>query len=354
MSTPCCQSAACKKSSSLPNCDTYNLRKPSQIKSWRPQKQAGRRVRAGCKVSKNVAVCRPLCNAPAPCDCGACYPDCNDDAECSDSCVTRDLPPVCYPTECKETKTNPCCCCPSYQDGDCCDCACTPTPTPDCCPLDSCKAPRQVKLEKLEFIDPCDCTLCRWSISPDNCGSDSLLVQFDGCDKALLDADGNLHLLGKIEATQLCVAPTEEHPDKQWRVAQNTVSGALQFDCVETASPLPSDATTPETVQITKSGVVVQSTATVTFTGAFNCFTLETDTLPATVIVLNPSLLVGKKLKVPAGSVNGQMINIAHAHAVDMDICFEGAVAPPLVLSGPTLLSAVWSADAAMWIASTN
>lgn len=183
----------------------------------------------------------------------------------------------------------------------------------------------------------------------DKCGSNSLLFQCDECDKALLDCDGNLNLLGKLESTALCLAPVPATPTKQWCFMPNPSSGALQLDCIDRTAPLPSDEQTPQTISFTKAGAVVQSASDVTFAAPIVFFPFASAALPATILVHNPLLLAGKQVKIDAGAYNGQTVTVVNVDAVALQVVLDGAVKN---LAGESLLTAVWSNVAAKWTAS--
>lgn len=341
-----------------------NQRKPSQIQTKRVPK-VKRRVREGfeqrvprgtqqrgarealgiCACDKqfadysNVKQVRACYTVETTCDNNndggnACVP-CPDDSCCVSECVGG------FPLP----SPSPCC----ATTEKCCGCSCSapqalPPPIIHKCP------PPKGQVLKLQLIDPCDEDVCKWSLCQDECGSGALLVQAFGCDKALLDCDGNLNLLGKLETTALCLAPNAATPDKQWRIIHNPESDALQFDCIDrNDAPVPANFYSPQSVFLTKTGALVQGSTEVTFTAAFNCFTLPSEDLPATVLVLNPTALAGKTLKIGAGLHNAQHLTVVNVHGASLDVDLDGKLK---TLAGESLLQAVWSSDVQKWICS--
>ena len=268
----------------------------------------------------------------------ACFdilPGANDD----NACVRCPSP---CPEPCGFPLPSPSPCCQQPKQSCCGGCQCPPPqpPPPPCDP----KCPKCFK--EISFVDPCDEKKCKWTIKPDECGRNVLVFQCDGKDVAVLDCDGNLILLGSEEATKYCLAPLEDCLDKQWCFKTNPTNKALQFDCEDRNNPLEGDETTPKTILFTKSGSIIESTSDVTFDANINCFLFNSDNLPATIIVLNPSLLANKSVKLAAGAFNGQTVQIVNVNSVAISVDLNGTIKN---LAGGTVMIAVWSSAAGKW-----
>lgn len=215
-------------------------------------------------------------------------------------------------------------CDPKIPSSACCyPCRCSPLPPPtksDCC-----------KVKKLQFLDPCNDTVCKWQIAPDECGSDSLVVRCDGKDVALLGCNGDLLLLGKVDTTKICVVGSE---DVRWQISANEATGALEIQCGDG---------TP--VLISKSGSIVSPHTDVTFSTAAGCQHIPF--VPAGIIVHNPSLYADNKLKLDNGSFNGQRILIVNVNAVAFTL--EAGTLSKIV-AGETSLELVWVTTLSQWI----
>lgn len=260
-----------------------------------------------------------------------------------DNDCTLPLPcpaPCCPTTSC----LNPCCapsCVPPpkcHQN----NFPCFPTP---CLSTESCKNKCCEKVKELNFVDPCDCKKCRWTLKPDECGKNVLVFQCDDKDVAILHCNGDLVLLGCQEATKYCLAPLQDCIDKQWCMKTNAATKSLQFDYENINSPLGTDESTTKSIVFTECGTIIESTIDVSFTVDINCFSFLSD-LPASIIVLNPLLLVNKIVKIGVGIYNGQKIDIVNVDSVAISVDFNGNTKN---LLGENILHAVWSSAAAKW-----
>ncbi len=269
----------------------------------------------------------------------ACYeilPGANDDS----SCVQCPEP---IPEPCGFPLPSPSPCCQPKQNNCCGGCQCPPPCPPPpcehkCVPCD--------KLKQLCLLDPCNEKFCRWVIKPDECGKDVLVFQCDGKDVAILTCGGDFKLLGAQEATKYCLAPLEASLDKQWCFKTNPTTGALQFDCENRNDPLVDDAITPKTISFTKSGSIIESSTDVTFDANINCFLFNTESIPATIIALNPSLLANKSVKLSDGAYNGQTVQIVNVNSVAISVDLNGIIKN---LPGEKVMILVWSTAAGKW-----
>ena len=330
-----------------------NLRKPSQIQSKKTSVPK-RRVRSGLEQRQprqsgqsdsvnSLGIC--ACDKSFVDYCGvkqvrACY-EVEQKASAS-SCAKCPVADCATADEAFPLPSPSPCCQPAQN---CCDCACQQRPLPP--PVIHRCPPPKGKVLKLSLIDPCDKSLCKWSISQDDCGSGALLFKALDCDKALLDCDGNLNLLGKLEATGFCFAPDVDTPDQQWRIVSNAETDVLQIDCIDRTDPPPNNFYSAQSVYLNKTGVLVQGSAKVDYTAAFDCFEIASADVPATVMVHNTSLLPGKTLKVGAGLYEAQHLTIVNVDNVSVDANMDGNVKE---IAGESLLQAVWSSTASKWI----
>ena len=234
-----------------------------------------------------------------------------------------------------------------------------PCAKPPCKPAHECPPPFVIqqcpalpkgvaKVDKLCFTDPCNRALCKWCISQDGSCGKALVFQADGCDKALLDCDGNLSLLGKLESTALCVAPDVNFPDNRWCFSQDTESGSLQLvfgDANDCDDENGEENLYP--ITFTRCGVVVQSVSQVDVTGEQECFELEK--LTATVMVFNAAEDANKKIKLPDGEVNGQCVTVVNVDDAAVDVC-HASFAEPKTVPGEGSQKFMWIAAANKWM----
>lgn len=234
-------------------------------------------------------------------------------------------------------------CCKPEPKRCCGNCNCS-APAPPPFVIHQCPAPpkQTAKVDKLCFVDPCNKALCKWCISQDGTGSKSLLIQADGEDKALLDCDGNLNLLGAVETTSLCFAPIEEQPEQQWKVVQNPETGFLHILCGEIGEEPDFESQTD--IVLTKCGVLVQSVAEVNVSGEDECYLMEK--LAGTVLVLNESEEQDKKLELLDGEANGQCVTIVNVNAVELIIEHESL---SKTVAGESSQKLIWSSTAQKW-----
>lgn len=268
----------------------------------------------------------------------ACFnilPGANDDAACV-RCPSPPIEPCSFPLP----SPSPCC----QPKKECCQC---PPLPPQCNHKCEHKCVPCDKFAKIKFIDPCDEKTCRWTIMPDECGHDLLIIQCDGHDVATIDCNGNLKLLGGQEATKYCLAPLEDSVEKQWCFKTNPGNNALQFDCEDRNHVLEGDEITTKTILFTKSGSIIESTTDATFDANINCFLFNTDSLPATIIVHNPSDLLDKSVKLSDGAFNGQTVTIVNVDATPITVNLNGILK---TLNGDSIMIVVWSSVSGKWI----